>query len=143
LIEQTDFSEMDSQGKKIGTFVEQKEPLFEITNLSKFYPIKRSIKDIKAVDDVSLTLYKGETFGLVGESGSGKSTFGRTLLQLEKPTSGEVLFMGESLTKLNQKQLRARRREMQVVFQDPYGSINPRWKVFDIIAEPLKTHEKH
>lgn len=149
LIEHLNLIENDNQETSISTDRqntevnrEHKEPLFEITLLSKSYPIKRSKKVIKAVNNVSFTLYKGETFGLVGESGSGKSTLGRILLRLENPTNGEVLFKGESLTQLKESQLRKKRRDMQVVFQDPYGSMNPRWKVFDIIAEPLKTHEK-
>lgn len=122
--------------------VTEQEPLFEVHNLSKYYPIKHSRKMIKAVDHVSLKIYKGETFGLVGESGSGKSTFGRTLLQLEKPTDGEVLFNGQALSVLNNRELQEKRREMQVIFQDPYGSIDPKWTIRDIIAEPLKTHYK-
>lgn len=122
--------------------VTEQEPLFEVRELSKYYPIKHSHKTIKAVDHVSLKIYKGETFGLVGESGSGKSTFGRTLLQLEKPTDGEVLFDGQSLAAFNHRELRQKRREMQVIFQDPYGSLDPKWTIGSIIAEPLKTHLK-
>jgi peptide/nickel transport system ATP-binding protein len=122
------------------------ETLFEVKGLSKFYPIgkgtfSRSKSYIRAVEDVSFSIKKGETFGLVGESGSGKSTLGRVLLQLEKATEGEVLFEGEDLSKLSSKGLQDARRDMQVIFQDPYGSVNPRWKVGDIIGEPFDIHE--
>ncbi|OAS15096.1 dipeptide ABC transporter ATP-binding protein [Paenibacillus oryzisoli] len=122
------------------------ETLFEVKGLSKFYPIgkgtfSRSKSYIRAVEDVSFSIKKGETFGLVGESGSGKSTLGRVLLQLEKATEGEVLFEGEDLSKLSSKGLQDVRREMQVIFQDPYGSVNPRWRVGDIIGEPFDIHE--
>jgi peptide/nickel transport system ATP-binding protein len=93
------------------------------------------------VDNVSFTIEKGESFGLVGESGSGKSTLGRALLQLEKLTSGKVFFQGLDLSKLAAKELREKRKDMQVIYQDPYGSVNPRWKVGDIIRESLLVHE--
>lgn len=120
--------------------------LFTIQDLSKHYPIgKNSFSKnqayIKAVDKVSFTIEKGETFGLVGESGSGKSTLGRVLLQLEKLSGGKVFFEGQDLSQLSPKGLRDKRKDMQVIYQDPYGSVNPRWKVGDIIAEPLKVHE--
>jgi peptide/nickel transport system ATP-binding protein len=97
--------------------------------------------DVRAVDGVSLDIEQGETFGLVGESGSGKSTLGRLLLHLERPTSGQVFLDGVNLDALPAAKLRAARRHMQVVFQDPYGSIDPRWSLGDIIAEPLEVHE--
>jgi peptide/nickel transport system ATP-binding protein len=115
--------------------------------LSKFYPfgkkspISRNSSYLRAVENVTFTIEKGETFGLVGESGSGKSTLGRVLLQLEKPTSGKVFFQGQDLSKLDAKELRQKRRNMQMIYQDPYGSVNPRWKVGDIIGEPLQVHE--
>ncbi|NOU86158.1 dipeptide ABC transporter ATP-binding protein [Paenibacillus sp. LMG 31460] len=123
-----------------------KEKLFEVKGLSKFYPIgkgtfNRSKAYIRAVDDVSFSIKKGETFGLVGESGSGKSTLGRVLLQLERATEGKVLFEGKELSELSAKGLQGVRRDMQVIFQDPYGSVNPRWKVGDIIGEPFDVHE--
>ncbi|KRE64739.1 dipeptide ABC transporter ATP-binding protein [Paenibacillus sp. Soil750] len=130
----------------VGEHVLTSETLFEVKGLSKFYPIgkgtfSRSKSYIRAVEDVSFSIKKGETFGLVGESGSGKSTLGRVLLQLEKATVGEVLFEGEDLSKLSSKGLQEARRDMQVIFQDPYGSVNPRWKVGDIIGEPFDIHE--
>ena len=96
---------------------------------------------MKAVEDVSFTIKKGETLGIVGESGSGKSTLGRLLLQLEKPSEGKVLFQGTNLAELSSKKLRDTRKHMQMIYQDPYGSVNPRWKVGDIIEEPSKVHK--
>jgi peptide/nickel transport system ATP-binding protein len=125
----------------------ESEPLFTIQELSKFYPFgkkspfSRNSSYLRAVENVTFTIEKGETFGLVGESGSGKSTLGRVLLQLEKPTSGKVFFQGQDLSKLDAKELRQKRRNMQMIYQDPYGSVNPRWKVGDIIGEPLQVHE--
>ncbi|EIJ82268.1 oligopeptide/dipeptide ABC transporter, ATPase subunit [Bacillus methanolicus PB1] len=91
---------------------------------------------------MSFSIKEGETFGLVGESGSGKSTLGRTILQLEKITSGDVLFKGQSLPKMKNSEMRKIRKNMQMIFQDPYGSIDPRWTVGAIIAEPIKVHQK-
>jgi peptide/nickel transport system ATP-binding protein len=122
------------------------ETLFKVQKLSKFYRAGKSVFSrnpsyIRAVDNVSFSIKKGETFGLVGESGSGKSTLGRVLLQLEKASGGKVLFQGSDLSALNEKQLRQKRKDMQVIYQDPYGSVDPRWKVSDIIGEPLRVHE--
>jgi oligopeptide transport system ATP-binding protein len=122
------------------------EPLLEVTNLKKYFPVKkgllidRTVDYVKAVDDVSFQIYPGETLGLVGESGSGKSTTGYCVLQLLKPTEGSVKFLGRELTKIGAKELREMRREMQIVFQDPYASLNPRMTVGDIVAEPLVVH---
>lgn len=122
------------------------EILIDVQGLSKFYPVgssgfKRASKFVRAVDDVSFTIEKGETFGLVGESGSGKSTLGRVLLQLEEATNGKVQFQGRTLSELSKRELQKTRRDMQMIYQDPYGSVNPRWKVGDIIGEPLTVHE--
>ncbi|WFA22679.1 ABC transporter ATP-binding protein [Paenibacillus mucilaginosus] len=119
--------------------------LFEVRGLCKAYPfggglLRRPKGRILAVDGVSLTVRAGETFGLVGESGSGKSTLGRTLLRLEKPTEGQVLFEGRDLAKLSPADLREARRSMQVIFQDPYGSLNPRWTVGELVGEGLAVH---
>ncbi|NEW05084.1 ABC transporter ATP-binding protein [Paenibacillus sp. SYP-B3998] len=124
----------------------ERTKLFEVIGISKYYPVgkgllNRTKSPIRAVDDVSFTIEKGETFGLVGESGSGKSTLGRVLLQLEKATSGQVLFEGRDLAKLNVKGLQEARKDMQMIFQDPYNSVNPRWRVGNIIGEPLDVHE--
>ncbi|WNS78350.1 ABC transporter ATP-binding protein [Domibacillus sp. DTU_2020_1001157_1_SI_ALB_TIR_016] len=121
-------------------------PLVEIVHLKKYFPIQKGYfpptkTHIKAVDDVSFSIHKGETFGLVGESGCGKSTLGRVLLQLEKASSGNVLFQGKNLAALNRRDLKLAKADMQVVFQDPYGSINPRWKIGDIIGEPFRVHQ--
>ncbi|MCY9669977.1 dipeptide ABC transporter ATP-binding protein [Paenibacillus alginolyticus] len=122
-----------------------KQPLIEVRNLKKHFPIKkgwlgRTVGHVKAVDGISLTLYKGETLGLVGESGCGKSTTGRTLLQLIEPTEGEVLYEGRNLVGMKPSKLRPLRKELQIVFQDPYASLDPRLTVGEIIAEPMEIH---
>lgn len=120
--------------------------LLEVRRLVKHFPItrgilfSRQIGAVKAVDDISFTIKRGETLGLVGESGCGKSTTGRLILRLIEPTSGEVLFEGKDVLKLGREELRALRREMQIIFQDPYASLNPRMTVGDIIGEPLEIH---
>jgi peptide/nickel transport system ATP-binding protein len=120
--------------------------LVEVENLRVWFPIKsgvvldRHIGDIKAVDDVSFSISRGETLGLVGESGCGKSTVGRTILRLYEPTAGKVVFDGKDITKLSQNELRPLRRRMQMVFQDPYASLNPRHSVGRIVGEPLRVH---
>jgi oligopeptide transport system ATP-binding protein len=112
--------------------------LLEVRNLVKHFEIGRGL--VRAVDGVSFSIEKGETLGLVGESGCGKTTTGRCILQLERATSGSIRFEGRELTTLDQKELRAVRRKMQVIFQDPYSSLNPRMTVGQIIAEPLAVH---
>jgi oligopeptide transport system ATP-binding protein len=120
------------------------EILVELRDLRKYFPITsglvvdRKIGDVRAVDGVSFRIYAGETLGLVGESGSGKTTVGRTLLRLYEPTSGEVFFEGRDFVALKGEALRQARRRMQMIFQDPYASLNPRMKVADIISEPLQ-----
>jgi oligopeptide transport system ATP-binding protein len=123
------------------------EPLLVVRNLKKYFPIKkgvlvdRTVDYVRAVDDVSFEIYPGQTLGLVGESGSGKSTTGYCVLELLKPTSGSVKFLGEELTTMKKEDLRRMRREMQIVFQDPYASLNPRMTVGNIVAEPLAVHK--
>jgi oligopeptide transport system ATP-binding protein len=112
--------------------------LLEVKNLVKHFQIGRGV--VRAVDGVSFSIEPGETLGLVGESGCGKTTTGRCILQLERPTSGQVLFEGRDLMKATAAELRAVRRKMQVIFQDPYSSLNPRMTVGQIIAEPLAVH---
>jgi oligopeptide transport system ATP-binding protein len=124
-----------------------KEPLLQVSGLKKYFPIvsgivfQRQVGAVKAVDDVSFNVYKGETLGLVGESGCGKSTTGRTVLQLYKPTSGSVVFEGRELTTLPAEELRKTRKRMQIIFQDPFASLNPRMTVGSIISEPLTIHK--
>lgn len=119
------------------------EALLEVVNLKKYFPVesgflKKSVEYVKAVDDVSFKIYRGETLGLVGESGCGKSTTGRMLVNLLKPTSGEVRFEGKDITKLKGAEEREFRKNIQIIFQDPYASLNPRMTIGDIIAEPIK-----
>ncbi len=122
------------------------EPLLEVANLVKHFPIKsgilidRQVGAVQAVDDVSFTVAEGETLGLVGESGCGKSTLARSILQLIPPTSGSVRFRGTELTDLGRRDLRELRREMQMIFQDPYASLNPRKRIGQIVGDPLKLH---
>ena len=120
--------------------------LLEVKNLKMYFPVssgmlfQRTVAHIKAVDDVSFFVKRGETLGLVGESGCGKTTTGRCILQLYKPTGGQVIFEGQNLMELSSRQMRAMRREMQVIFQDPYSSLNPRMTAGNIIGEPLVVH---
>jgi oligopeptide/dipeptide ABC transporter ATP-binding protein len=119
--------------------------LVETRNLVKYYPIRggvlmKEVAAVKAVDGVSVAIREGETLGLVGESGCGKSTLGRAILRLEEPTSGEVLFEGRNILTFDPKQLRALRRQMQIIFQDPFSSLNPRKTVAQIVGEPLLVH---
>jgi oligopeptide/dipeptide ABC transporter ATP-binding protein len=121
-------------------------PLLRVEGLTKHFPVrggvmfKRTTSLLRAVDDVSFDIAPGETLGLVGESGCGKSTIGRMLLRLVEPTSGRVEFLGDDLVALTPQALRARRRDIQIIFQDPYGALNPRMTVADIIMEPLLIH---
>jgi oligopeptide transport system ATP-binding protein len=122
------------------------EYMVQIKNLKKHFPItqgllRRAAGQVRAVDDVSLNIRKGETLGLVGESGCGKSTLGRTILNLYKPTEGQVLFQGNDLTTLSGPDLRKMRSHMQIIFQDPYSSLNPRMTVEAIVGEPLVIHK--
>jgi len=121
-------------------------PLVEVRDLKMYFPVtrgvvfQRTVGQVQAVDGISLTIRQGETLGLVGESGCGKSTAGRAILQLYKPTSGQVLFDGQDLTTLAPGAMRKKRRAVQMIFQDPYASLNPRMTVGDIIAEPIRVH---
>ena len=118
------------------------EPLIEVRSLKMYFPVGNGIfgkrKLLKAVDDVSFDLYPGETFGLVGESGCGKTTVGRSLVRLYKPTGGQILYQGMDIAPLDEKAVMPYRRRMQMIFQDPYASLNPRMTVSSIIAEPMK-----
>jgi oligopeptide transport system ATP-binding protein len=121
--------------------------LLEVRSLTKVFDLAESpfgsrVGEIRAVDDVCLDIHKGETLGLVGESGSGKSTLGRLILRLIEPTSGAILFDGIDLLQANGSELRRLRRNMQIIFQDPFGSLDPRYRVENVIAEPLILHQK-
>lgn len=121
------------------------EPLLQVKGLKKYFPItaglfNKQIGQVKAVDDLSFVVYRGETLGIVGESGCGKSTTGRMLMRLIEPTEGSILFEKEEVTKLSPKQLRKVRRDMQMIFQDPFASLNPRHTVEKILEEPLIVH---
>ena len=118
--------------------MENNDTLIEVRNLKKFFKIGDST--LKAVNDLSFTIKRGETLGVVGESGCGKSTAGRTILRLYEPTEGDVLFEGQSIMRLNNQEMKAMRRNMQMIFQDPYASLNPRMTVGDIIGEALDIH---
>jgi oligopeptide transport system ATP-binding protein len=124
-----------------------KEILLSVRGLKKYFPItrgiliQREIGSVKAVDDINFKIYKGETLGLVGESGCGKTTAGRTLLQLYPPTGGEVWFDGIDLTRLKGQPMRQMRKKMQMIFQDPYASLNPRWTIARIVGESLRVHK--
>ena len=122
--------------------------LVEVRNLTKVFDLaessfgSRRSGEVRAVDDVSLDIHEGETLGLVGESGSGKSTLGRLILRLVEPSSGSVVFNGVDLLTANGSELRRLRRDMQIIFQDPFGSLDPRYRVEDVIAEPLMLHRE-
>jgi oligopeptide transport system ATP-binding protein len=117
------------------------EELVQVRKLVKHFPVEGSDDLVRAVDGVSFDIFQGETLGLVGESGCGKSTVGRCLLRLIEPTSGEIKFEGRDVLSLGKTELREMRRQMQIVFQDPYASLNPRMKVGDIVGEPLVIHD--
>jgi len=125
--------------------VVQENILLEVRNLKKYFPIKagvfrKTVGYIKAVDDISFYIKKGETLAIVGESGCGKSTTGLTILRLEEPTKGIINFKGKNIMSFNSRELREMRKNMQIIFQDPYDSLNPRMKVADIVGEPLDVH---
>jgi len=123
-----------------------KKIILEVKNLKKYFPVlggvfSRPVAWVKAVDDVSFHIYEGETFSLVGESGSGKTTTGKTILKLHEPTAGHILFEGKDISNYSPSEMRPLRRDMQIIFQDPYGSLNPRLPVGEIIREPLAVHK--
>ena len=137
---------MTTDTKEMGTVQTASDILVNVQGLKMYFPVtaglifQRKIADVKAVDGLSFSVKKGETLGLVGESGCGKSTTGRAILQLYRPTAGSVTFGGTELTKLGTGEMRRMRRRMQMIFQDPYASLNPRMSVGSIIGEPLQIH---
>ena len=126
----------------------EKEILLEVKNLKKYFPIRsgnifqKSQMHVKAVDNVSFTLRKGETLGLVGESGCGKTTCGRTVLKIYDPTDGQIIYKGKDIAKLSKKEMIPYRKDMQMIFQDPYASLDPRMMVGDIISEGMLEYNK-
>ncbi len=118
----------------------EKKKLIQVRHLVKHFPVENSDDVVRAVDDVTFDIFAGETLGLVGESGCGKSTVGRCLLRLYEPTSGDVLFEGQNIVGLANRKMQGLRREMQIIFQDPYASLNPRLTILSIVGEPLKIH---
>jgi len=118
----------------------EKEKLVQVRNMVKHFPVENSDDLVRAVDGISFDILSGETLGLVGESGCGKSTVGRCMLRLHEPTSGEIFFEDEDIVKLGNRELQKLRREMQIIFQDPYASLNPRLSILSIVGEPLKIH---
>lgn len=125
--------------------MKNREPILEVRNVKKYFPVNAGLfkkpLQVKAVDDVSFTMYKGETLGLVGESGCGKSTLGRTIVRLYEPTGGEIIFKGNDISHLSSHKLKYLRQQMQLIFQDPYSSLNPRMNVNSIVGEALLTHK--
>lgn len=124
----------------------ENDPLLQVKNLKQYYPItkgilSRTVGHVKAVDGVTFDIYLGETLGLVGESGCGKSSTGRAIVQLEKTTEGEIVFEGENLTNFSNREMRKIRTDLQIIFQDPYSSLNPRKRVSDLLSEPLIFHK--
>lgn len=125
--------------------IQEEKILIKAKQISKWFPIKKWFFEkkqyVQAVDDISFTLYKGETLGIVGESGCGKSTLARTILRLLEPTKGSIEYRGRQVLDMDRKELRSIRKNMQIVFQDPYSSLHPRMKIYDIISEPLKINK--
>src|SRR5579863_6288350 len=130
----------------MSSVADQARPLLEVKGLRMHFPVteglmtRRLVGEVKAIDGIDFTVHRGETLGLVGESGCGKTTTGRCILRLERPTAGEIFYDGVDIATMERKELLSLRRRIQVIFQDPYSSLNPRMKVGDIIGEPIKVH---
>ena len=146
MAEATTLDRAPHEGAQTGTGGKSAEPMVKVRNLKMHFPvtegafIPRVVAHVKAVDGISFDITKGETLGLVGESGCGKTTTGRCILQLETPTDGEIFYDGRDLTKLSKEELRPMRQRIQVIFQDPYSSLNPRMTIGQIISEPMMVH---
>lgn len=133
------------KGDIVMTDTGESNVLLEVKNLKKYFPVRKgffskSISNVKAVDDVSFYISRGETLGLVGESGCGKTTCGRTVLKLYEPNSGQIIYNGKDISKFNKNDMREYRKKMQIIFQDPYASLDPRMTVGDIVGEPIFAH---
>lgn len=150
LLDQTDFDckeelfeaifKFEAKRKKWKNNSMQGREILRVQNLKKYFPVESTGEVVRAVDDVSFSIFAGETLGLVGESGCGKSTVGKCILRLIEPTGGQIFFKDENILSLHKERLRQLRRQMQIIFQDPYSSLNPRLTVYSIVSEPLKIH---
>ena len=135
----------ESERKAKQKILFEKEPVLKLKNLKTYFPIRNGFfggisSYVKAVNDVTFDVYPGETLGLVGESGCGKTTIGRTILRLEEPTEGSMIYKGQDIAKMNAEELREFRKEVQIIFQDPYSSLNPRMTIGNAIMEPMQVH---
>jgi peptide/nickel transport system ATP-binding protein len=135
----------DEERKQQHLQLYQRSKILEVKNIRNYFPLKKSffgkvLEEVRAVDDVSFDVYEGETLGLVGESGCGKTTLGKTIMRLLNPTAGEIWFKGKNIAALNNEEMRLMRKEMQIIFQDPYSSLNPRMTIGEAILEPLRVH---
>lgn len=143
LLNENSFTQKEIDARKHQLYAQK--PLLELNNISKWFPVRNGLfgtsnSTIKAVDDISLNVFPGETLGLVGESGCGKTTLGRTILRLIEPTSGEIIFDGNNITNIKPQELRKLRREIQLIFQDPFSALNPRISIGNTLMEPIQVH---